>query len=99
MHEGGLIWQSDDTDTVDSCYCHMLLGTNTDVIKRVDCIFVSSKHLFNGTYPFTFLASLVIFHALLSSAHFFQNNFFKIFFQEHYQSVKWFGSRSGQTFY
>ena len=28
---------------------------------------------------------------------FFQNHFFKIF-QEHYQPVKWFGSRSGLTF-
>ena len=29
---------------------------------------------------------------------FFQINFFKIFFQEHYQSVKQFGYRSGLTF-
>ena len=31
---------------------------------------------------------------LLLSADFFQNHLFKKFFQEHYQSVKQFGSRS-----
>ena len=37
---------------------------------------------------------------LLSSADFFQNKLFKKkIFQEHYKSVKWFGSRSGPTFY
>ena len=34
---------------------------------------------------------------LLKSADFFKIDFFKIFFQEHYQSVKQFGSRSGPT--
>ena len=36
---------------------------------------------------------------LLSSADFFKINFFKKFFQEHYQSVKWFGTRSGPAHY
>ena len=36
---------------------------------------------------------------LLSSADFFQNQLFqKKIIQEHYQSVKWFESRSGPTF-
>ena len=35
----------------------------------------------------------------LSSADFFQINFFKEIFHEHYQSVKLFGSRSGPTFW
>ena len=34
----------------------------------------------------------------LSSAEFFQMNFFEKFFQEYHQSVKQFGSRSGPTF-
>ena len=36
------------------------------------------------------------FMLLLSSADFFKINFFKKIFQEHYHSVKQFGSRSGQ---
>ena len=34
---------------------------------------------------------------LFSSADIFQYQLFKKLFQEHYQSVKWFGSRSGLT--
>ena len=34
---------------------------------------------------------------LLSSADFFQNELFQNFFQEHYQSLKQYGSRSGPT--
>ena len=39
-----------------------------------------------------------IFHAFVVICwHFSKLFFFKKFFQEHYQSVKWFGSRSGPT--
>ena len=31
------------------------------------------------------------------SAYFFKINFFKKFFQEHNQCIKWFGPRSGPT--
>ena len=34
----------------------------------------------------------------MSSADFFQNQLFQKFFQGHYQSVKWFGSRLGLAF-
>ena len=34
---------------------------------------------------------------LLSSDDFFQNDLFQKFFQERYQSIKWFGSKSGPT--
>ena len=37
------------------------------------------------------------FMLLLSSADFFQKNFLVAFFQEHFKSVKRFGSRSGPT--
>ena len=39
-----------------------------------------------------------IFHSFLSSAAFFQINFFKKLFLEYHLSVKQFGSRSGPTF-
>ena len=54
------------------------------------------------TNPLTWcklFACWVIFHAFLSYADFFQNHFFKKFFQEYHQSVKQFGSRSGLTFW
>ena len=44
----------------------------------------------------TLHALLNVFMLSLSSADFFKINFFKKFFQEHYQSVKRFGSGSGQ---
>ena len=39
------------------------------------------------------------FMLLMPSDDFFQNQLLKKFSQEHYQSVKWFGFRSGQTFW
>ena len=41
----------------------------------------------------------VYFMLLLLSADFFQNQHFKILFQEHYQNVKQSGPRSGPTFF
>ena len=42
------------------------------------------------------LGNFKLFMLLLSSADFFQNLLFEKFFEEHYQSVKLFGYRSGQ---
>ena len=44
---------------------------------------------------FQLFAYLIILHAFLSSADFFQNQLFKKFFQQYHQSAKQFGSMSG----
>ena len=56
---------------------------------------IKAAILFYGTteaFPFNSLHAGLFFMLLLSSADFF--NVFKNLFQEHYLSVKWFGSRS-----
>ena len=63
--------------------------------KEVTVSFYNITHIYKP---------LVVNMAKVAICHFivvcllFQNQLFKKFFQEHYQSVKWFGYRSGLTF-
>ena len=51
-----------------------------------------------GLYFYSLHAWLVFMLMLCCLLTFFNINFFRKFFQEYYQSAKWFGSRSGPTF-
>ena len=59
---------------------------------------LSTYQLRFGTQVPVLFAYWVFFHDFLSSADFFKINFFEKFFQEHFQSVKQFESRSDLTF-
>ena len=61
------------------------------------CRTVLNKIFDIGIHVLLLFACWVIFHVFVVICYFFKINFFKNFFQEHYQCVKLFGSRSGLT--
>ena len=63
----------------------------------IDKVIKSDMSIFASNISTLFAGSF--FMLFLSSDDFFQNYFFIKIFQEHYQSVKRFGPRSGLTFF
>ena len=57
-----------------------------------------NNKLFQHDKTLTFCMLGIFFPCFYCLVIFFKINFFKKIFQEHYQSVKQFGSRSGPTF-
>ena len=76
-------------------HCHEFLMSKKSILTLFAKIKFTRK--FQNLQILT-LCILGIFMLLMSSADIFKINFFKRIFQEHYQSVKRFGSRSGPTF-
>ena len=82
-----LIWTPKDSDKIWNGVCCKFLNKILVFIYILTLCVLSLCML--GNFP-CFCCGLLIF--------FFKIYFLKKFFQEHYQCIKWIGSRSGQTF-